>query len=83
MVFYGGDNPEQRKAKEIIVLSPTSLLLKRYLKIIGKERHLDLVTVSKRRVPNGPDPIHNRYMYTQYMRFLEFSILINFSNFVS
>ncbi|KAA8530294.1 hypothetical protein F0562_005003 [Nyssa sinensis] len=35
------------------------------LKLIGTERHavyrdLDLNYVSKRRVPNGPDPIHNR-----------------------
>lgn len=35
------------------------------LKSIGKQRnhgvlHYDLNFVSKRRVPNGPDPIHNR-----------------------
>lgn len=36
-------------------------------KSIGKQRkhgvlHHDLNFVSKRRVPNGPDPIHNRYI---------------------
>ncbi|EEF44973.1 CLE25, putative [Ricinus communis] len=38
-------------------------------RMIGRGRHhihqnLDLNYVSKRRVPNGPDPIHNRYMYS-------------------
>lgn len=38
------------------------------LKSIGKQRnhgvlHYDLNFVSKRRVPNGPDPIHNRYIF--------------------
>lgn len=35
------------------------------LKSIGKQRnvlHYNLNFVSKRRVPNGPDPIHNRYI---------------------
>ncbi|KAL7140896.1 hypothetical protein ABFS83_08G017900 [Erythranthe nasuta] len=27
---------------------------------ITEKRNLDYVVVSKRRVPNGPDPIHNR-----------------------
>lgn len=35
---------------------------------ISKQHHArhqdtDLNNVSKRRVPNGPDPIHNRYIY--------------------
>ncbi|KAA0037421.1 CLAVATA3/ESR (CLE)-related protein 25 [Cucumis melo var. makuwa] len=35
-------------------------------KLIGKEKHFfhwhsDFYSVSKRRVPNGPDPIHNRH----------------------
>lgn len=35
-------------------------------KLIGREKHFfhwhsDFYSVSKRRVPNGPDPIHNRY----------------------
>ncbi|CAK9308941.1 unnamed protein product [Citrullus colocynthis] len=34
-------------------------------KLIGREKHVfhwhsDFYSVSKRRVPNGPDPIHNR-----------------------
>uniref|UniRef100_A0A6N2N8A5 Uncharacterized protein n=1 Tax=Salix viminalis TaxID=40686 RepID=A0A6N2N8A5_SALVM len=38
----------------------------KHLKLSGGESHLvrhdmDLNYVSKRRVPNGPDPIHNRY----------------------
>ncbi|CAK7338610.1 unnamed protein product [Dovyalis caffra] len=37
----------------------------KHLKLSGRESHvihhdLDLNYVSKRRVPNGPDPIHNR-----------------------
>ncbi|KAG6656420.1 hypothetical protein CIPAW_04G021200 [Carya illinoinensis] len=37
----------------------------RYWKLIGREkhtahRHSDLNYVSRRRVPHGPDPIHNR-----------------------
>ncbi|KAK9272714.1 hypothetical protein L1049_003091 [Liquidambar formosana] len=47
-----------------ITTIPSTLNFK-HLKLIGRERHsahkdLDLNYVSKRRVPNGPDPIHNR-----------------------
>ena len=40
----------------------------KHLKLIGREEHAvhqdwDLNYVSKRRVPNGPDPIHNRYLF--------------------
>lgn len=39
----------------------------KHLKLIGRQEHAvhqdwDLNYVSKRRVPNGPDPIHNRYV---------------------
>ncbi|CAK9170012.1 unnamed protein product [Ilex paraguariensis] len=42
------------------------------LKMIGTQRlvvhqGLDLNYVSKRRVPNGPDPIHNRYSSLLYI----------------
>lgn len=38
---------------------------------MGREKlvdhpELDLNYMSKRRVPNGPDPIHNRYIYIDY-----------------
>lgn len=35
--------------------------------------HTDLNFMSKRKVPNGPDPIHNRYLY--YMQFLVYILL--------
>lgn len=40
----------------------------KYWKLIGREKRVvhwasDLNYVSRRRVPNGPDPIHNRYIY--------------------
>jgi hypothetical protein len=46
-----------------------------HLKLSGRESHLirhdmDLNYVSKRRVPNGPDPIHNRCILL-YSMFLE------------
>lgn len=53
----------------------TSLLAAHYsienlnhMKMIDRERliirrQLDLNYMSKRRVPNGPDPIHNRYLF--------------------
>jgi hypothetical protein len=40
-------------------------VISKQLKLVGMQRHVlhsdsRLVFVSKRRVPNGPDPIHNR-----------------------
>ncbi|KAK1259603.1 CLAVATA3/ESR (CLE)-related protein 25 [Acorus gramineus] len=32
----------------------------RHFRVKGRERPTDFNYVSKRRVPNGPDPIHNR-----------------------
>ena len=44
----------------------TSLGNHKHAVLLGKKRHyvpvkLDPINGSKRRVPNGPDPIHNRY----------------------
>ncbi|KAJ9683531.1 hypothetical protein PVL29_019208 [Vitis rotundifolia] len=49
--------------KPVITISSTGNF--KHMKLIGRERHAvhqdwDLNYVSKRRVPNGPDPIHNR-----------------------
>ncbi|XP_020236141.1 CLAVATA3/ESR (CLE)-related protein 25 [Cajanus cajan] len=48
------------------VLVPMNAISK-HLKLVGMQRHglhlhsnSGLIIVSKRRVPNGPDPIHNR-----------------------
>lgn len=48
-------------------LATSTVLSSRSFELIGKQRiaghqasHIHFV--SKRRVPNGPDPIHNRYM---------------------
>lgn len=42
--------------------------------VIGREKlvrpQLDLNYMSKRRVPNGPDPIHNRYFFFYFYFFL-------------
>ncbi|KAG6602472.1 CLAVATA3/ESR (CLE)-related protein 25, partial [Cucurbita argyrosperma subsp. sororia] len=55
-IYFGGiDNasPASRRATDM------------QWKVIGSEKHVfhwhsDFYSVSKRRVPNGPDPIHNR-----------------------
>ena len=56
--------------------SPSSEMLKHW-KWNGRERsgffHFDknhLIYVSKRRVPNGPDPIHNRYIFSTFLLML-------------
>ncbi|XP_057447552.1 CLAVATA3/ESR (CLE)-related protein 25 [Lotus japonicus] len=46
------------------VLVPINVISK-HLKLVGMQRHAlhsnsGMIFVSKRRVPNGPDPIHNR-----------------------
>lgn len=48
------------------VLVPYNVI-SHHLKLVHMERHAlhpksGLIYVSKRRVPNGPDPIHNRYL---------------------
>ncbi|KAI4351546.1 hypothetical protein L6164_005903 [Bauhinia variegata] len=46
------------------VTVPSSVVISKHLNLVGIERHhlnSGMTYVSKRRVPNGPDPIHNRY----------------------
>lgn len=55
------------------VLVPMNVISK-HLKLVGMKRHSlhsdsRLIFVSKRRVPNGPDPIHNRYTIHMYNTF--------------
>ena len=43
-----------------------AIIPSRHVRLARREKHSllwnrDLIYVSKRRVPNGPDPIHNRY----------------------
>lgn len=54
------------KSTKVITISSAGNL--KHMKLTGRERHAvhqdwDLNYVSKRRVPNGPDPIHNRYLF--------------------
>lgn len=54
-------------ATKTTVTVPSTEISKHW-KLIAREKHhahqdMDLNYVSKRRVPNGPDPIHNRYIY--------------------
>ncbi|KDO72414.1 hypothetical protein CISIN_1g034498mg [Citrus sinensis] len=49
--------------KTTVTVPPTEI--SKHWKLIAREKHhahqdMDLNYVSKRRVPNGPDPIHNR-----------------------
>ena len=58
-------NPPTKRTTATTARSNSKLML---LKLIGTERHAavywnsDINYVSKRRVPSGPDPIHNRYV---------------------
>jgi len=57
---------ENRHTKRT-VLVPMNVISK-HLKLVSMQRHAlhsnsRLFIVSKRRVPNGPDPIHNRYTH--------------------
>lgn len=57
-----------RVVKKTTITTKSSELLK----LIGTERHgvkfdCDPYYVSKRRVPNGPNPIHNRYILRIFM----------------
>ncbi|XP_019451958.1 PREDICTED: CLAVATA3/ESR (CLE)-related protein 25-like isoform X1 [Lupinus angustifolius] len=52
------------QTKRTMVLVPLHVMSK-HLKLVSMERHSlhsnsGLIFVSKRKVPNGPDPIHNR-----------------------
>lgn len=64
-LFFGIVSHQARSLATITVPSTGSF---EHLKSIGKQRQaghrdFDLNYVSKRRVPNGPDPIHNRYVH--------------------
>ncbi|KAK7266253.1 hypothetical protein RIF29_18895 [Crotalaria pallida] len=54
------------QTKRTVVLVPSLSVLSKHLKLVGMQRQHSLhsnsgmIFVSKRRVPNGPDPIHNR-----------------------
>ncbi|CAL0317220.1 unnamed protein product [Lupinus luteus] len=52
-------NPHQTKTTMVLV--PLHVISK-HLKFVGMKRHSnsEMIFVSKRKVPNGPDPIHNR-----------------------
>lgn len=57
-----------KNKRTVFVPIPMNVVSK-HLKFVGMKRHAlhsdsRLIFVSKRRVPNGPDPIHNRYAYT-------------------
>ncbi|KAE9612769.1 hypothetical protein Lal_00005790 [Lupinus albus] len=49
------------QTKTTMVLVPLHVISK-HLKLVEMKRHSNsgMIFVSKRRVPNGPDPIHNR-----------------------
>ncbi|CAL5185814.1 unnamed protein product [Lathyrus oleraceus] len=53
------------QTKRTILVPMNVNVISKHLKLVGIKRHVlhsnsKLVYVSKRRVPNGPDPIHNR-----------------------
>lgn len=68
-LLLGGGILESGGAKTTSMLAAHySLENLKHMKVIDRERlvirrQLDLNYMSKRRVPNGPDPIHNRYLY--------------------
>ncbi|XP_071694666.1 CLAVATA3/ESR (CLE)-related protein 25 [Rutidosis leptorrhynchoides] len=49
-------------------LDTASTTSSRIIRSKGASKHTGLVYVSKRRVPNGPDPIHNRWYVTRRTR---------------
>lgn len=56
------------RASKTSTLTVRSTEIFKYWKQIGREKRAvhwpsDPNYVSKRRVPNGPDPIHNRYLF--------------------
>lgn len=70
------------QTKRTILVPMNVNVISKHLKLVGIKRHVlhsnsKLVYVSKRRVPNGPDPIHNRYVYI-YAHL--YHILLGFSN---
>ena len=57
-------NRHQPKRTVVVPLN----VISKHLKLVSKQRHAlhsnsGMIFVSKRRVPNGPDPIHNRYTH--------------------
>lgn len=69
------------QTKRTILVPMNVNVISKHLKLVGMKRHVlhsnsKLVFVSKRRVPNGPDPIHNRYVYIQIYIIYFFHILV-------
>lgn len=61
------DNLTSTETKGGTAAAITSVGSLRQVMFIGRKKHSvsgnsDLIAASKRRVPNGPDPIHNRYL---------------------
>ncbi|TQD86895.1 hypothetical protein C1H46_027512 [Malus baccata] len=61
--FLAGILVNRSAEKPAVTVSPTEIF--KHWKLIGREKHAvvwdsTFIYVSKRRVPNGPDPIHNR-----------------------
>lgn len=61
------DNLTSTETKGGAAAAITSVGSLRQVMLIGRKKHSvpgnsDLIAASKRRVPNGPDPIHNRYV---------------------
>lgn len=57
-----------RSAQKKPTVTVSSTKIFKHWKLIGREKHAvvwdsTFIYVSKRRVPNGPDPIHNRYFH--------------------
>lgn len=63
--FLAGILVNRSTEKSTVTVSSTKMF--KHWKLIGREKHAvvwdsSFIYVSKRRVPNGPDPIHNRYI---------------------
>lgn len=57
-----------RQTKRTVLVPMNVNVIFKHLKLVSMQRHglhsnSKLIIVSKRRVPNGPDPIHNRYTH--------------------
>lgn len=77
-----------RQTKRAVLVVPMKVVISKHLKLLGMQRHAlhsdsKLIFVSKRRVPNGPDPIHNRYTLMRSNTFWYFCSQRNASNTLS
>jgi hypothetical protein len=64
-----------RASKRSTITAQSSQIFK-YWKLIAREKHavqwdFNFNYVSKRRVPNGPDPIHNRYIFSVNQTYID------------